>query len=432
MESIGRRSQEFVPWQPRYSEPIDKIRLVVVSADFNTKPVGQLVQSVFGIMDGERFEVVCFSLQKSDGSPMIVKIANSVEEFIFVDGMASIDIALLVNTHQPHILLDITGYTDGGRVEVGTLKPAPISVNYLALPHTYAADGYDYVLTDQVVSPPEALIPCWVESFVYLPGMYMVSDYRQSHLKQIERGHITAEDARSFGVPHRDNGVVFANFNHLQKLGPRTFGLWMEAMLPIEAPTSSTTTATTTKNASSSPSPSPPLLWLLKFPLEAQNHLEREASQRGVDPSRLVFTSKFDHSQHLFIKGAASMLLDTLEYNAHVSGLDALWAGLPLVTMAGSNMARRCGASLLIASGVPDTIARSEDEYVAIARALASGGSKAREVRERVEAGRLGGTLFNTKVWVRGFERALVAMWDVHVGRGGRAHISLPTCAKPA
>ena len=69
--------------------------------------------------------------------------------------------------------------------------------------------------------------------------------------------------------------------------------------------------------------------------------------------------------------------------------------------------------------------ARSDDEYVAIARVLANGGSRARQVRAKVEASRLGATLFDTEMWVKGFERALVAMWDVHVGRGAKAHISL-------
>ena len=108
--------------------------------------------------------------------------------------------------------------------------------------------------------------------------------------------------------------VVLANFNHLQKLGPRTFALW---------------SAILRDNPNSS-------LWLLKFPREAEGHLHRAATAAGVQPRRIFLTDKFPLEEHLRIKRAASLLLDTLEYNAHVSGLDALWAGLPLVTLAGN------------------------------------------------------------------------------------------------
>jgi hypothetical protein len=168
--------------------------------------------------------------------------------------------------------------------------------------------------------------------------------------------------------------VVLSNFNHLQKLGPATFDLWTRILR---------------HNPNSS-------LWLLKFPREAEAHLHRAAAAAGVAPRRILLTDKFPLEEHLRVKRAASLLLDTLEYNAHVSGLDALWAGLPLVTLAGrlggggwvgagraadaagalvvllaaaeppdlvctgSNMARRCGASFLQSLRLPYLLARTQ------------------------------------------------------------------------
>jgi len=103
------------------------------------------------------------------------------------------------------------------------------------------------------------------------------------------------------------------------------------------------------------------LLWLLKFPKEAESHLIREFTARNISTARLHLSDKFASDVHLNVKRGASILLDTLEYNAHVSGLDALWAGLPLVTMAGANMARRCGASFLRTSRVPQLLARTPE-----------------------------------------------------------------------
>jgi len=140
--------------------------------------------------------------------------------------------------------------------------------------------------------------------------------------------------------------VVFANFNHLQKLGPATFALWIRVMRSV--PLS--------------------LLWLLKFPKEAESHLIREFKARNISTARLHLSDKFASDVHLNVKRGASILLDTLEYNAHVSGLDALWAGLPLVTMAGANMARRCGASFLRTSRVPQLLARTPEVRSVLAR----------------------------------------------------------------
>jgi len=235
-----------------------------------------------------------------------------------------------------------------------------------------------------------------MESAAWMPNMYMVTDHRQSQLAQIQ-GNFTRENATNYSVPHRDTNVVFANFNHLQKLGPVTFDLWVQIMLQVPGS----------------------MLWLLKFPKEAEPHLHREFRERRLGPERLFLSEKFASDVHLNVKRAATMLLDTLEYNAHVSGLDALWAGLPLVTYAGSNMARRCGASFLRTSRVPQLLVRTQAEYVKLAVKLATKTRVCDMLRQRVEEERMTGRLFDTEQWVREFEVMLQAMWEVAAARGG-------------
>jgi len=275
---------------------------------------------------------------------VLVNIANACDEWHWVKGLSPLVIAQMANNEQPHVLVDLNGFTDGARLEVGALKPAPVSVNYLGFPYTLTIPGFDYILSDRVVLPPEHHPECYTERVAWMPNTYMVNDHRQSQAPQIA-GEFTLDNATNYSVPHRASQTVFANFNHLQKLGPGTFKLWVEILLQVPAS----------------------ILWLLKFPKEAEPHLQREFVGRGLNTSRLFLSEKFASDVHLNVKRGATMLLDTLDYNAHVSGLDALWAGLPLITLAGANMARRCGASFLRTSSVPELLARTPEEYVELA-----------------------------------------------------------------
>mmetsp|Transcript_27426 Transcript_27426/g.69211 ORF Transcript_27426/g.69211 Transcript_27426/m.69211 type:complete len:330 (-) Transcript_27426:166-1155(-) len=264
-----------------------------------------------------------------------------------------------------------------------------------------------YCLVGRIATPPEQTL-CFTEKIAFLPNTYMVNDHRQSQQHQIS-GAFTVRDAETHGLPHHDTDVVLANFNHLQKLGPATFQLWTRIL----------GAATDAK------------LWLLRFPREAEAHIKRQASAHGIDPQRVQFTDKFADVEHLRVKRSASLLLDTLEYNAHVSGLDALWAGLPLLTLAGENMARRCGASFLRTLGVPELLARTHDEYVEVGIALSTNPSILTHLRARMESLRFRSSLFDTQRWVRELERMLFLMWEVEVVKmqrsddEGRMHIAM-------
>lgn len=396
VNNIIKHRPEFVPWVPDYAAVPDRLGVAIISADFNSRPVGQLVQSVFGMMDKSRFEIFCYMFEHHDGSKVLVDIAHSVDEWFWVKGMSPLTVAQMVNNEQPHILLDLNGYTDGGRQEVAGLKPAPVAVNYLGFPYTLTIPEYNYILTDRIVTPPEQHASCFVEKVAFMPNTYMVNDHKQNQLAQIE-GEFTPDDAKNRSLPHKDEELVLANFNHLQKLGPGTFSLWTQIMF---------------KHPDAK-------LWLLRFPKEAEPHLRREMGAAGVEASRLLLTDKFASVEHLRVKRAASILLDTLEYNAHVSGLDALWAGLPLITMAGGNMARRCGASFLRTSQIAELLARTPSDYVDIASCLAASPAKLAGIRHRVEHQRMNGRLFDTQAWAGEFERMLRMMWEVAAASEG-------------
>jgi protein O-GlcNAc transferase len=187
---------------------VDTLALAIVSADLNARPVGQLVQGIFERLDRKRFEVFCFSLELYDGSEPARRMIEAVTEFQFVKGLDSRLVSEMINSVQAHIMIDLNGYTDGGRSELMPLRPAPVTVAYLGYPYTMALNGVDYTVTDRVVTPPEQYTSCFAEHLAYLPQTYMVSDHRQSHAASIT-GTFSVEEAKMRWLRHTDSEVFF-------------------------------------------------------------------------------------------------------------------------------------------------------------------------------------------------------------------------------
>src|SRR5690606_9235328 len=130
--------------------------------------------------------------------------------------------------------------------------------------------------------------------------------------------------------------------------------------------------------------------------------------QRGIDPDRLIFAGRLPQAEHLARQRLADLFLDTFNVNAHTTASDALWAGLPLVTMAGKGFVARVAASLLHAVGLPELVVETPAEYERRARALATRPDLLRGYRERLAANRMTMPLFDTSGFARNIEAACV------------------------
>jgi predicted O-linked N-acetylglucosamine transferase (SPINDLY family) len=154
------------------------------------------------------------------------------------------------------------------------------------------------------------------------------------------------------------------------------------------------------------------VLWLLQDNVTVVRNLSREAVARGVAPERLVFARRCPPADHLARQRLADLFLDTLPYNAHTTCSDALWAGVPVLTVPGGCFAGRVAASLLSALGVPELIARSLEDYEALALKLARDRGALTAIREKVARHRDTYPLFDTARFTRNLETAYVTMWE--------------------
>jgi predicted O-linked N-acetylglucosamine transferase (SPINDLY family) len=153
------------------------------------------------------------------------------------------------------------------------------------------------------------------------------------------------------------------------------------------------------------------VLWLSATNPTAQSNLRREAAIRGVDAERLIFAARLASlPEHLARHRLADLFLDTLPYNAHTTASDALWAGLPVLTLLGESFAGRVAASLLTAIDLPDLITSTSEQYEALAIALAADPARLARLRERLAENRLTTPLFDTRRYTQHLEAAFAAI----------------------
>jgi predicted O-linked N-acetylglucosamine transferase (SPINDLY family) len=365
----------------------DKIRVAYLSADFRTHATALLMAGVFEAHDRSHFETTAISFGADDKSQMRARLEAGFDRFIDVRTTGDAEVAKRLRELEIDIAVDLKGYTMEGRPGILAHRPAPIQAQYLGYPGTMAAEYYDYVIADPIVIPEEHR-QFFSEQVAYLPDTYQCNDAKRAIAPR-------APSRREAGLP--ENGFVFCCFNNNHKLLPQMFDVWMRLLREVD-------------NS---------VLWLLQDNLAVVRNLSREAAARGVAPERLVFARRCMPADHLARQGLADLFLDTLPYNAHTTCSDALWAGLPVLTIAGSCFAGRVAASLLSAHGVPELIAQSLDEYEALALKLARDPAALAAVREKVARHRDTHALFDTTRFTRNLEAAYQAMWERHL-RGER------------
>ena len=380
-ERWARQKARGVPAIPRGAAPCDgRLRIGYLSADFREHAVAHLVVEALENHDRSRFAVTAYSMGADDGSPMRRRLMEAVERFVEVRDRSDLDAARTIAADGIDILVDLQAYTVFARTAILAARPAPVQVNWLGYPGTMGADFIDVILADAVTIPPgeEAFFS---EAVVRLPHCYQPND----------RHRAIAEHTPSradCGLP--EDGFVFCCFNSPYKLSPALFDVWARLLRAVPGS----------------------VLWLYAGnPLVADN-LRREAAARGVAPDRLVFAPPLPQPEHLARHRLAGLFLDTLPYNAHTTGSDALWAGLPVVTCRGPTFAGRVAASLLETVGLPELVTDSLEAYEALALDLARDPERLAGLRARLAEARGTSPLFDATRFARDLEAAYRAIWQ--------------------
>jgi predicted O-linked N-acetylglucosamine transferase (SPINDLY family) len=346
---------------------------------------------VFENHDRARFEVFGYGYAAPSQDDLRSRVESAFDRAVSLHGLSDAGAAQRIVADSCDLVVDGTGWTQGTRSQILRFRPAPVQVQWLGYPGTLGAPWCDYIVADKVlIRPGEEQF--YAEKVIRMPFTYQPNGARDS---KGDRG-----TRAEHGLP--GEALVFCSFNQAYKITADVFEVWMQLLREVE----------------------PSVLWLLGLSDEMQEALRREAQSRGIPGERLVFAPPAANDRHLARLAHADLALDCFPYGSHTTGSDALWAGVPLIGLAGDTFAARVSASILAAAGLADLVTTSLADYRALALGYASDRQSLAQLKARV-AGCQTSPLFDSKQFARDLEKAYAAV--VERSRAGLApdHIAV-------
>lgn len=277
------------------------------------------------------------------------------------------------------LLVDLKGYTANSRPQIAAQRPAPVQISWLGYPGTVGHPRLaDYIIGDPVVTPPEHA-RYYSETLALMPHCYQPND-RQRVIGQ-------TPTRLAAGIP--EDAFVFCCFNQSYKITLAMFDLWCRLLGRV----------------------SRSVLWLLEPSPPAQERLRREATSRGVDAERILFAPRLPLEAHLGRLRLANLALDTYPYTSHTTASDALWVGVPMVTLIGQAFVSRVAASIVTAAGLPELVVQNAESYLYLAMTLATRPERLNPLREKLARQKLICPLFDSVRFTRHLERVIELVW---------------------
>ena len=359
-----------------------RIRVGYLSSDFYHHATAVLMTELLERRDTRRFETFLYSHSRDDDSEIGRRVRAACEHYVDVRGTGNCAVARRIRDDGIDILIDLKGHTRDSRMELMAYRPAPVQAAYLGYPATTGAPFIDYMIGDRVTMPLSHAAN-YTERIAQLEGCYQPND--------AARPLPPCPSRASLGLP--DDAVVLCCFNQTYKLSPNMLDLWSRIL--ADAPRT--------------------VLWMLAWNPHAKANLLRELADRGVAPERVFFAAKLDLDSHIARLRAADLFLDTWPCNAHTTASEALWAGVPVLTVPGETFASRVAASLVAACGLGDLACQSEDDYVELATALANEPDTLRGIKAHLDANRRALPLFDAERLARDMDALLARMHDRHL-----------------
>jgi predicted O-linked N-acetylglucosamine transferase (SPINDLY family) len=380
-----------VPLPQRAARAHDgRLRIGYLSADFHQHATSQLAVQMFESHDRARFEVTLFSAGPDDGTPLRRRMQAASEHWVELHGQGMAQMATAIRARQIDILVDVKGATHGGVTQVMAHRPAPVQVNWLGFPGTSGADYIDYLIGDPVVTPLSH-VAHFSECIAQMPRCYQPNDSRRA-LPQ-------AQPRATWGLP--ENALVLCGFHQSYKISREVFARWCQLLHALPQA----------------------VLWLLRWNANVQSALTAAAAAHGIGAERLRFAPVLPADQHLSRLSAADVFLDTWPCNAHTTASEALWAGVPPVTLVGETFAQRVAASLLHASGLDELACRDTAHYEHTVQQLAARPERREQLRSRLVAQRAH-PLFDGRRFARDIESLYERMWARAVAGPRPGHLS--------
>jgi len=370
-----------------------RLRVGLVSADFRNHVTIHFLDPLFATYDRARLELFCYSTATVH-DPVSQRLWTLGDHWLLAGGMSDAELDRRIRADRIDILIDLSGHTAGNRLPLFACRPAPLQVTWLGYPNTTGLAAIDYRITDPVADPPGLTEAFHSEALLRLPGGFLC--YRPDG---------AAPEVAP--APCLTNGyVTFGSFNNLAKVTDEVLALWAAILVQL-----------------------PEARLVLKAKglghAATRDRLQRRLAALGVATERVALRPLVTEGHPLAAYNSIDIALDSFPYTGTTTTCDALWMGVPVVTLAGDRHVARVSASLLTMIGRPDLVAGDADEYIRIAVALGRDPARLGRDRQVLRAQMRRSILCDEAAFARRFEAGLRDIWSRHVA-------SLPPEPAPA
>jgi predicted O-linked N-acetylglucosamine transferase (SPINDLY family) len=357
--------------------PDRRLRIGYVSADFRRHSVGHFFLPLLENHDRRKFEVFCYSnVQYPDD--LTERMKRSCDAWRDIISLGDAEAANLIRSDGMDILVDLSGHTAGNRLRVFARKPAPVQVTYLGYANTTGMPAIDYRLTDALADPPGVTDHLNVEKLWRVPGCAWC--------------YLPPEDAPEI-QPRGSGPITFGCFSAFAKINSTLVEIW--AQLLAQAPESRLLLKSAGAGETSS-----------------RQRVIDQFIQHGISSDRIEMLSRIpDQHQHLEFYRRIDLALDTYPYHGTTTTCEALWMGVPVVSLAGQTHVSRVGVSLLSCVGLPELIAQTPQEFVSIAAQLATNPSRLTSLRNGLRSQMKSSPLVDGRRFAANIEAAYRQMW---------------------
>lgn len=366
-------------------EPDRRLRVGYVSGDFRTHSVAYFIEPLIASHDRDRIAVWCYANIRG-GDTTTLRLRDLSDHWRCIAGQDPAAVARQVQADQIDILVDLGGHTSNNQLALFAHKPAPIQVTYLGYPDTTGLPAIDYRLCDAITDPPDEPTHC-TEELLRLPDCFLCyQPYAQAP-------PVSAPPAAANGH------VVFGSFNNLAKINRLVVDAWAKLLGSV-----------------------PGSHLLIKNPsLRDTPTRERYAAlfrSHGIPDERLELCGPTDSiADHLALYSRVDIALDTFPYNGTTTTCEALWMGVPVITLSGTRHAARVGASLLTATGLHDWVSRDLDGYLEVSVRLANTSDHLAAIRRSLRDRVASSPLCDAERLTRVVEQAYRTIWRSYCER---------------
>jgi len=360
----------------------DKIRIGYLSSDFCLHAVSLLMVELLELHDHDKFEIYGFCWSRVDDTSIQKRVQKSMDHYIKIGEMSDKEAADCIRLHEIDIMIDLQGLTSGARPMILSYRPAMLQMTYLGFPGTTGLPWIDYVIADKYLIPEE-LVPYHTEKPLYMPNCFQSSDSKR------EVGPMPTRADN--GLPEK--AFVFCSFNNNYKFTPEVFAAWMRIIKRVPGS----------------------VFWLLADNEWSKENLLKEAKKHGIKKERLIFAPRVAPADYLARYQLADLFLDTFPFNGGTTANDALFMGLPLLTLSGRTFASRMAGSLLTHLGLPELIATNLKEYEEKAVRFAKKTAELNILKSHLMKNKESGSVFNISIFVKGYETNIINKLNEHM-----------------